>query len=245
VIIRVFDLETTGFSPPAKVCEIGWHDLQAIGPDLADSIRWSIGSQRGSILVNPGIPIPPEVSAVHHIIDEDVTDCVSWEMACEGFFPPKDEVVCYAAHNIKMERQWITDELTGGRPWVCTYKGALRVWPEAPSHSNQALRYWRRPVGLSREFAAGAHRAGPDAYVTAHLLLDLLDHASLEQLIAWSTQPALLSRCHIGAWRGRSWSEVDSGFIRWVLDRDFDEDVKFTCRRWLEQREKQESGHAE
>jgi exodeoxyribonuclease X len=237
-IIRVFDLETTGFNPPAKVCEIGWQDLTAIGPDLANATRWSLGSHQGALLVNPCVPIPPETSAVHHLIDEDVKDSLTWEAACEGLFPPAQEVVCYAAHSIKMERQWITDELTGGAPWVCTYKCALRIWPEAPSHSNQALRYWKRPAGLIREKAAGAHRAGPDADVTAHLLLDLLECAPLEQLIEWSSQPDLQSRCYIGTWRNRPWSEVDSGFMRWILDRDFDEDVKFTCRHHLELRAK-------
>jgi hypothetical protein len=26
-------------------------------------------------------------------------------------------------------------------PWICTYKCALRVWPDLDGHSNQELRY--------------------------------------------------------------------------------------------------------
>ena len=241
MIIRVLDLETTGLAPPARVCEIGWYDLSATTKDLVGKPSGYALGAFGWHLVNPGIPIPPEVSAIHHIIDEDVERAPTWEALCPTMFPNRTGVTCYAAHNIKMERQWITDELTGGAPWVCTYKGALRVWPDAPAHSNQALRYWRRPPGLIRETAAGAHRAGPDAYVTALLLLDLLEHVSLDQLIDWSSKPALLPRCYIGKERGKPWSEVDSGFMRWVLDKDFDEDVKFTCRHWLDTRAKEAS----
>ncbi|MGH6725121.1 MAG: DNA polymerase III subunit epsilon [Pseudolabrys sp.] len=239
-IIRVIDLETTGFTAPeAKVCEIGWIDLVSTTLDLAGKpAGWRIAGPHRGELVNPGIPIPPITSAVHHLIDEDVASARTWEMVCADFFPPSDPVVAYAAHNIKMERQWITDDLMGGIPWVCSYKAALRVWPDAPSHSNQALRYWRRPAGLSRELAAGAHRAAPDAYVTAHLLLDLLETASLDQLIEWSSQPVLLVRCHIGKERGKLWADIESGFLRWLLDKDFDEDVKFTARHHLELRAK-------
>ena len=91
---------------------------------------------------------------------------------------------------------------------------------------------------MSRDHAAGAHRAGPDAYVTAHLLLEMLDHVPFETLIEWSSVPALLIRCHIGKERGKLWSDVDSGFLRWLLDKDFDDDVKFTARHHLEQRAK-------
>ena len=72
---------------------------------------------------------------------------------------------------------------------MCTYKCALRLWPELPSHSNQVIRYERRPHVLDRALGLPAHRAGPDAYVTAHHLRDMLDLVGLEQLIAWSAEP--------------------------------------------------------
>jgi len=114
-----------------------------------------------------------------------------------------------------------------------------RLWPEAPSHSNQALRYWRRPIGLDRAVAPSGHRAYQDAYVTAFLLRDLLSLASLEDLIEWSSEPALQVRCHIGKWRGTPWSEVDDGFLHWILGKDFDEDVVFTVKHELDRREKE------
>ncbi len=43
---------------------------------------------------------------------------------------------------------------------------AMHVWPDAPRHSNQVLRYWRNLV-LDNALAMLPHRAGPDAWVTA------------------------------------------------------------------------------
>jgi exodeoxyribonuclease X len=242
--IRVIDLECTGFEPPDHgVCEIGWSDVVSVEHDLLGApTAWAVGNGRG-MLVNPGRSIPPETSAVHHIIDEDVSGSPPWLVAASIAFPraPSEAVpIAYAAHSAKFERQWCTDDLTGGVPWICTYKCALRLWPEAPSHSNQSLRYWRRPDGIDRDIAFHAHRAFPDAYVTAFHVRDLLTLAPLEDLIKWSSEPALQVRCHIGKWRGTLWRDVDDGFLEWVAARDFDEDVLFTVRHEIERRRAEE-----
>jgi exodeoxyribonuclease X len=242
-IIRVFDLETTGDKPPeAAVCEIGWYDLRSTMTDLLGRPAGWVVTGGGGGLVNPGHPIPPVVSAIHHIVDEDVKSAPPFDMAVE-FAMEGERPIALAAHSANFERMFLTDELMGGLPWICTYKGALRKWQEAPSHSNQALRYWRKPEGLQRELAAVAHRAQPDAYVTAFHLRDLLEVASIEELILWTGEPALQVWCRIGAWRDHKWTEVDSGFMRWILARDFDEDVKFTCRHHLALREKEREQH--
>jgi len=238
MLIRVIDLETTSFTPDdGAVCEIGFCDLGTIKQDLSGApTDWQVKGGMG-ILVNPGRPIPPETSAIHHIVDEDVAQADDWALARDYVLgEDATEIVAFAAHSAKFERLWIPEEHTGQAPWICTYKCALRLWPDAPSHSNQALRYWRRPEGLDRSIASVAHRAYPDAYVTAFLLREMLKEASIEQLVEWSSQPALQVRCHIGAWRGKLWSEVDNGFLQWVAARDFDEDVLFTVEHELRRR---------
>ena len=66
------------------------------------------------------------------------------------------------------------------------------------------LRYLRTPEGLVHEKGLPAHRAGPDAYVTAHHLRDMLNEATVEQLLEWSREPGLLPRVPAGPARGRS-----------------------------------------
>jgi len=142
------------------------------------------------------------------------------------------DVDAFASHNWRFEAQWLGDKLDG-RPAVCTYKCAMRVWPEAPAHNNQALRYWLRPRGLSPIIASSAHRALPDAYVTAFLLLELLELSTMEELIAWTTEPVLLPRVMFGKHRGVPWSEVPVDYLAWVAEKsDLGEDAKFTASHY-------------
>lgn len=244
-IIRVIDLETTGFDPDDDaVVEVAWCDV-TLRPDLLDG--WADPQVRSGMgwLIDPKRPIPPIASSIHHITDEDVAGRPAWPDFLtahrEAFETSADgPLLAYAAHNAKFEAAFCR-ELTPAAPWICTYKCALRLWPDAPSHSNQALRYFVRPEGLDRSVADRAHRAYPDAYVTAFHLREMLrmDGVTVEQMVRWSTEPALQITCHIGKNRGRKWTDVDTGFLYWLIDKDFDEDVLFTARHELERREKE------
>jgi exodeoxyribonuclease X len=63
----------------------------------------------------------------------------------------------------------------------------------------------------------------------------------LTTLIKWTSEPGMLIRVPFGRdTRGKKWTEVDDGFLLWVLERDFSEDVLFTAKLELERREKAE-----
>lgn len=229
MIIRVIDFETTGMEPPAEVCEIGWVDLLPV----LGTIEWGVNHYTHSRLCRVS-SMPPEVRAVHHITMEDVED--------EVMFDPDEVLVgmpdILAAHNADFERRWLGSVAT--MPWICPYKCALRVWPDAPGHSNQVLRYWLEDQGLlslDADKAMPPHRAGPDAYVTAHILLALLKVATVEQMIEWTKEPRLLPRCTIGKFRGKPWAEVERGFLNWMLQQPtMEEDLKWNARREIERR---------
>jgi len=220
-MIRCIDVVSTGLLATDKLVEIGSADLvdgEVVGPS--------------SRLCNPGVPIPPELSAIHHITDEDVADAPPWEQVLPLFL--NDSVDAYAAHNRQFEAQWFTAAILKNKPLVCTYRCALRIWTNSPSYSNQVLRYWLK-LDCDRSIARDVHRAGPDAYVTAFLLREELKHASVEQLIEWSNQPALLPRVMFGKYRGKLWTEVERSYLEWLLKQpDMNEDVKFTAKHHLE-----------
>ena len=70
---------------------------------------------------------------------------------------------------------------------------------------------------------------GPDAYVTAHHLRDMLAEVSVEQLLEWSQEPGLLPRVPAGAARGRSWADLDEGALNaFAAERDID--VRFSAQ---------------
>ena len=113
----------------------------------------------------------------------------------------------------------------------------MRVWPDAPAHNNQALRYWLKPKGLSPLVASTAHRALPDAYVTAFILRELLELATVEELITLTNEPVLLLRVAFGKHRGAEWGDVPSDYLAWIVEKsDLNEDVKFTASYHLRQR---------
>ncbi len=230
VAIRVIDLETTGNSfADGGVVEIGWQD---VGTDHVSAWRVAPGGP-ASRLVRPPHGITPATAAIHHIIDEDVADAPAWPEIAQAVLQPGGErpLAALAAHRAGFEQRWC-GSFAGGLAWICTWKCALRVWPEAPTHSNQGLRYWRFPDGLDRATGLPAHRAGPDAYVTAHHLRDLLRAAPLADLLRWSAEPALLARVPFGPFRGRRWRELDDDALARLAapDSGHREDVRFSAR---------------
>lgn len=224
-IIRVIDLETTGEAPPLHgVCEIGWQDVM-LGADG----RWDLHGEGGSRLVNPGRPIPPLTQTIHHILDEQVADAPLWHDVARSVLDPYPKRVALAAHRSLYEQKFCSPTLTRNAPWICTWKCALRLWPDTPAFSNQMLRYWRMPEGLEHERGLPAHRAFPDAYVTAFHLRDALNAVGLDQLLTWSRLPGLLPRViRPGPDRGKDWSEISDESLAIML-ADRDEDVRFTA----------------
>ena len=224
--VRVIDLETGG-NGPAEVCEIGWQDVV----QDADG-SWRLDEARGALFVNPGRPISPDTMAIHHILDEQVKDAPFWKAVAPGILRPDGSVLALAAHRAAFEQRYCTPVLSGGASWICTWKCALRLWPHLDRFSNQMLRYQRRPQGLVHELGLPAHRALPDAYVTAHHLRDMLNEASVEQLLAWSREPGLLPRVPSGPDRGKAWKALDTETLE-RLARERDVDVRFSAETEL------------
>lgn len=229
-IVRVIDYETTGLpeSPGSEIIELGRVDV--------DVRTGAIGNLWRSFAAPRGV-IPPEVKAVHHILEEDLAGAPLladlWQPFWEGCGP--GDVI--AAHNAGFERHFHSGD---GRHWIDTYKCALTIWPDAPGHSNQTLRYWLdldRSASFDREAAMPPHRALPDAYVTAHILARMLGSWSVADLVSISGKPALLGRLTFGKHRGMRFSEAPVDYLQWIRDKsDLNEDVKFSAAHWLQAR---------
>lgn len=227
--VRVIDLETAG-GGLNDVCEIGWQDVvrDTGGP-------WRVDGERGALFVNPGHAISPDTMAIHHILDAQVAGAPFWKAVAPEVLRPPGAVLALAAHRASFEQRYCRASLTGGAHWVCTWKCALRLWPHLPRFSNQLLRYLRMPEGLVHELGLPAHRALPDAYVTAHHLRDMLNEAPLDQLLAWSREPGLLPRVPAGPSRGKAWRELASDDLR-AFAEERDVDVRFSARCELSRR---------
>ena len=229
--LRVVDLETSGGDRTSEILEVGIVDVT---PDGAGG--W-VAAAPVTKLFRPRGEISFHAMAVHHLTPDHFCDddphCDEYRLREMLMAEPADVMV---AHSAGFERGFIADTATGGLPWICTVRSAKAVWPQAPGHSNQVLRYWRG-LRLDPALANPAHRAGPDAWVTAHLLIDLLKEATVEQMLEWTRAPRRLDRIPFGKHRGRAWGEAPEDYLRWMSGQgDMDADVVAAARQELARR---------
>jgi exodeoxyribonuclease X len=233
-IARVLDFETSGLpdNEAAEIIEYGFVDVDLTKPDfplIVDSARQGLRKPVG--------PIPPETSAVHHFVDSDFADApghVEMTTALAGGLAEDD---IYVAHNAAFEQHFYSNR---PQAWLCTYKCALRAWPDAPGHGNQVLRYWLK-LDVDPVLAMPPHRALPDAYVTAHILQQLLLLRPVERLLQISSEPGFLPMVRFGKHYGKPFKEAvaqDRRYFEWVANEStMDADVKFTAKWWLERQQ--------
>lgn len=261
MIITVLDTETTGDGPQDQVIEVGAVTLQlgtsvtrTVSKDTihqtTDPNAWRITSAR-SVLLRPTVPIHVEARAAHHITDEELEgrpESPSPE-AWEAFYALVRGTDLLAFHNAAFDLRLI------GQTWpppvgksppdaICTLRSARHLYPDAPRHTNQVLRYW---LGLNDEvmrppnkrphpmLGGPPHRALPDAWVTAHLLLRMLTEHAPQELLDLGARPVLLRTCPMGKEnRGKSFEQVPYRDLKWMADLpDLDPDLRHTVEHWM------------
>ena len=165
-----FDTETTGLSSAMdSVVEIGAVKFDTHGNTLGEF----------QSLINPGRMIPPSVTAVHGITDEDVRDAPSADSVLPGFFEfigPRDNILI--AHNASFDAGFVGAEMeraglgSDGHMILDTLSLSRRV---LKGHQSQSLNNLARDLEVD---ASGHHRALADSVITKEVFLKLLDRMS-------------------------------------------------------------------
>jgi exodeoxyribonuclease X len=222
-LIPVIDTETTGDDETAQVIEFAaaYVNLGEMSIDAYTAERFK-----------PTVDMNVVARAVHHITDADLADR---PLVTEA--RPKDLVdgAMWAAHNIKFDARLLKQTWPAWEsgPQICTFRCARHIWPLAPKHSNQVLRYW---LGLDVHPSALAlppHSALHDALVTGSLLIRELHERNFLELIELTQTPILLPVCPMGDFKGKPWNEVTMGMLQWILDLpDADSDLAYTAQHW-------------
>lgn len=166
----VVDLETTGHSIKSG------DEMIEIGMAVIEEGRIT---ERLSAFVRPQKPIPPFISQLTGIKDEDVAEAETFDVIAPRVLQLLDGGV-FVAHNVQFDLTFLNEALeeegylpyTG--PVIDTVELARILLPTAESHSLSHL------TDLLELTHHEAHRAGSDAEATAELLLHLL--ARLEDL---------------------------------------------------------------
>jgi exodeoxyribonuclease X len=232
MIIRIIDTETCGLPPEnAQIVEVATVDL--VSNEEQPSL-WTRGKMWSS-LVNPGRSIPPESSAIHHITDEMVKDAPRFS-ELPPFLIGAD---VFAAHNAKFDRECL--KLNGSlsiddpQRWICSYKCGVLLFPDAPNHKNQTLRYFLG-LKLADPSIALPHRAMGDAYVTAALVRNYLRVTTVDQMVEASSGPILLPKLTFGEHAMKPIAEVPKSYFEWIVRKSkgpWDEDVMHTAKHYL------------
>src|SRR5438876_4653988 len=160
----VVDLETTGLRPgSARICEIG-----------AVRVREFELQEEFELLVDPGVPIGPAISALTGLRDADLRGCPHPAIAVRRFLEFAGDAVL-VAHNARFDLAFLdreTERLAGARlagPVVDTVGLARRLLAGRTPRAGLA--------SLSQFFGTAArpcHRALPDAQATAEILVQLI-----------------------------------------------------------------------
>ena len=160
----VVDLETTGLRPgSSQICEIGAVRVREL--ELAEEFQ---------LLVDPGVPIGPTITALTGLCDAELRGQAHPAIAVRRFLEYAGDGVL-VAHNARFDLAFLdreTERLTGARlagPVVDTVGLARRLLAGRTPRAGLA--------SLANFFGTAArpcHRALPDAQATAEILLHLL-----------------------------------------------------------------------
>lgn len=232
-LFNIVDIETTGLDPAKdRIVEIAVVSTRQMSGDNLS--MWAS-------LVNPEMPMPPEVSAIHMLTDADVKNAPTWQDAIWRYnhyidqTADLDSVPISVAHNAEFDSAFVDPH--GRDKWLCTKRLAQHLWPDAPSHRNQVLRYWRQ-LDVDT-FGILPHRALADALVTAELLRDLLYSEEFralnihdpDELIAFANRPIRVRKWDFGRFKDQPIEAADTGWIDWCLRTIKDKpDLIYTLR---------------
>ena len=155
----VFDIETTGFSPVNnKIIEIG-----------AVKIRQGEITDRFSVFVNPGVPIPFEIEKLTSINDSMVMDAPPIEVILPQFLDFCQDAVL-VAHNANFDMSFIMENAKRqGISRKFTFVDTLGIARVLLTHqAKHTLDAVAKTLSIPLE---NHHRAVDDAECTAHIFL--------------------------------------------------------------------------
>lgn len=186
ITFSVVDVETTGLRPTSsRVIEIGI--VKVCNNVIID---------RYSTFINPGTRIPPFISSLTTITDEDVYDAPFFEHAAPEIMSLLSDTVL-VGHNLQFDFSFLKHEFqrAGNDEFnplkICTLKIARKLYPELPSKS---LGKVARHLHIRTKTL---HRALDDAELTAYVLmkeikqLESAKSLSLRELMDYQLSPGV------------------------------------------------------
>jgi DNA polymerase-3 subunit epsilon len=199
-----YDTETTGIrNDKDKIIELAAYD--------------PIENRSFTRLIHPGIPIPKEATAIHHISDAMVQEAPPFKQIAEEFiaFCPQDTVLI--AHNndafdkLFLEQEFKRAELPfPAFRFLDTLKWARKYRPDLPRHT---LQFLREVYGFA---ANQAHRAMDDVIILHQIFSVMTDNLPITTLLELMAKPQVLGKMPFGKHQGKPLSEVPKDYVAWL-----------------------------
>jgi len=168
-------------------------------------------------LINPGIPIPPEATAIHHISDEMIADAPNFRTVAESFvaFCP-EETVLIAHNNDAFDKLFLENEFKRcgltfpTYRFIDTLKWARKYRSDLPRHTLQSL---REVYGFP---ANQAHRALDDVIVLHQVFSVMIDDLPIEKVLELLSRPQNLSKMPFGKHQGKPLADIPKDYVSWL-----------------------------
>lgn len=201
----------------ALILDTETHTLNGLPVQIA-YLSYPDPALEANLFFNPGAPIDPAATAVHHIIDADVQDAPS----CQSFALP-DGTTHLIGHNIAYDLQALARcgvDITPLRA-ICTLALSRHLWPQLASHTLSAVLYaLARDPAQARQMIRNAHDASADVRLVLALLKFIRHHSGvhdIEALYQLSEQARVPQRMPFGKHKGLPIAELPADYAQWLL----------------------------
>ena len=246
--LAVFDIESTGINRSLdRIIDLSILKIDPSGDKKFHNFR-----------VNPGIPIPPETTAIHGIRDEDVKDAPLFKELAGEILAVLDNCDLAGFNAIYFDIPLLEEEFIRAGHY---FNSRSRYFLDA-----QKIFHKKEPRDLSAALQfycdkdhSGAHQAQDDVQATFEVIEAQLRRYddlpnSMAELHAYCNprQPNWVDRTgklkwdkkdvviNFGKKQGQSVKQLaltDPGFLKWILKNDFPRDTKDIVRHILETKE--------
>ena len=239
--IVFFDLETTGTSiTDDRIVEISYIKIYPDGHEHSDTLR-----------INPGRPIPPEATAVHHITDADVANAPLFAQVAKDLEAVFTDVDIAGFNSNRFDVPLLVEEFlrvgTNIDLSKCRFVDVQTIFHKMEQRTLSAAYLFYCGKELD-----GAHSADADTRATYEVLKAQLDRYSslqndIEFLAKFSTQSRNVDFAgrivyndknvevfNFGKYKGMPVAEVlarDSGYYSWIMQGDFPLNTKNVITR--------------
>jgi exodeoxyribonuclease X len=223
----VLDTETSDLEPSqgATILELAWMIVENIDE------KWKPTSAYETYIQYDG-PISPKAQASHHIQSSRLKPpfAIVRSDAVGKLSEIATPDTLLVAHNSEFDSKFLPELITNH--WICTYRCAKRIWPQAPGYSNQVLRYWLQvdpDLSIAPTVKTRApHQALYDVATTTGILLKMLNLHTPAELVQMSG-PVKLDIISFGKHKGTPFAQVPREYLAWLRGQsNLDADLKFT-----------------